>query len=94
MLGRVQHKVLIRLKEVEQRSMAAAPPGWRTVTRHRIPLGLPAMSPPLRARTAVSMGEGAFVCGDHRDRASIQGALVSGNRTAEAVHAALACVSR
>jgi monoamine oxidase len=30
-----------------------------------------------------------FVCGDHRDTASIQGALVSGNRAAEAVHASL-----
>jgi hypothetical protein len=29
------------------------------------------------------------VCGDHRDTASIQGALVSGHRTAEAVEAAL-----
>ena len=64
--------------------------GWRTVIRHRIPLALPAMPPPLRPRTAVSLGDGVFVCGDHRDTASIQGALVSGNRTAEAVHAALA----
>jgi len=64
--------------------------GWRTVIRHRVPLALPAMPPPLRARTTVSLGEGVFVCGDHRDTASIQGALVSGNRTAEAVHAALA----
>jgi hypothetical protein len=37
----------------------------------------------------VSLGEGVFVCGDHRDTASIQGALVSGNRTAHSVHAAL-----
>lgn len=64
--------------------------GWRTVIRHRIPLALPAMPPPLHPRTAVSLGDGVFVCGDHRDTASIQGALVSGNRTAEAVHVALA----
>jgi len=64
--------------------------GWRTVIRHRIPLALPAMPPPLRPRTVVSLGDGVFVCGDHRDTASIQGALVSGNRTAEAVHTALA----
>jgi predicted NAD/FAD-dependent oxidoreductase len=31
------------------------------------------------------MTEGLFVCGDHRDTASIQGALVSGRRTAEAI---------
>jgi phytoene dehydrogenase-like protein len=63
--------------------------GWRTVIRHRVPLALPAMPPPLRPRAAVSLGEGVFVCGDHRDTASIQGALVSGNRAAEAVHASL-----
>ena len=63
--------------------------GWRTIIRHRIPFALPAMTPPLRARMPVSLGEGVFVCGDHRDTASIQGALVSGNRTAVAVHAVL-----
>ena len=63
--------------------------GWQTVIRHRIPLALPAMPPPLHPRP-VSLGDGVFVCGDHRDMASIQGALVSGNRTAEAVHTALA----
>jgi len=63
--------------------------GWRTVIRYRIPVALPAMPPPLHPRTEVVLGEGVFVCGDHRDTASIQGALVSGNRTAEAVHTAL-----
>ena len=63
--------------------------GWQVVTRHRVPAALPAMAPPLRARSSVDLGEGVFVCGDHRDTASIQGALVSGNRTAEAVHASL-----
>ena len=63
--------------------------GWRTVIRHRIPLALPVMTPPLRTRKDVSLGDGLFVCGDHRDTASIQGALVSGDRTAQAVHSAL-----
>jgi len=63
--------------------------GWRTVIRHRVPLALPAMPPPLRTRAPVSLGDGVFVCGDHRDTPSIQGALVSGNRAAQAVHAAL-----
>jgi hypothetical protein len=64
--------------------------GCLTVIRHRIPLALPAMAPPLHSRMAVSRGDGVFVCGDHRDTASIQGALVWGNRAAEAVHTALA----
>jgi phytoene dehydrogenase-like protein len=63
--------------------------GWRTVVRHHIPVALPAVVPPLRARSAVSLGGGVFVCGDHRDTASIQGALVSGHRTAEAIDAFL-----
>ncbi len=63
--------------------------GWRTVVRHRIPDALPVLRPPLRPRTPVSLGDGVFVAGDHRDTASIQGALVSGHRAAEAVHVTL-----
>ena len=58
---------------------------WQVVVRHRIDAALPAVPPPLRPRSVVSLGNGLFVCGDHRDTASIQGALVSGNRTAEEV---------
>lgn len=63
--------------------------GWRVVTRHRVEVALPATPPPLEARSTVSLGNGVFVCGDHRDTPSIQGALVSGQRAAEAVHASL-----
>ncbi len=63
--------------------------GWHTVIRHRIPHALPALPPPLQTRKDVSLGDGLFVCGDHRDTASIQGALVSGSRTAQAVHSGL-----
>jgi hypothetical protein len=38
----------------------------------------------------VDLGEGRFVCGDHRDTASLQGAMFSGGRTASAVVAYLA----
>ena len=38
-----------------------------------------------RFRRPVRSGPGRYVCGDHRDSASIQGALVSGRRAAEAV---------
>jgi predicted NAD/FAD-dependent oxidoreductase len=40
-------------------------------------------------RRPVALGDGVFVCGDHRDTPSIQGALVSGRRAAAAVHEAL-----
>jgi phytoene dehydrogenase-like protein len=45
-----------------------------------------ALEPPQRA---VRVRPGVYVCGDHRDNASIQGALVSGRRATEAVLADL-----
>jgi len=47
--------------------------------------GQPAQAPPLDPKQPVALGEGVFVCGDHRDAASIQGAMFSGGRTAFAV---------
>ena len=41
----------------------------------------------------VDLGDGLFVCGDHRDQASINGALVSGRRAAAAVVGAAALAS-
>jgi phytoene dehydrogenase-like protein len=45
-----------------------------------------ALEPPQRP---VRVRPGVYVCGDHRDNASIQGAMVSGRRAAEAVIADL-----
>jgi len=64
--------------------------GWRLLRRDDIAGALPAQDPPLRLRRPVRMGDGRYVAGDHRDTASIQGALVSGQRAAEAVLADLA----
>jgi predicted NAD/FAD-dependent oxidoreductase len=33
----------------------------------------------------VRLASGVYVCGDHRDTASLQGALLSGRRAAEAI---------
>jgi phytoene dehydrogenase-like protein len=52
--------------------------------------GQPAQPPPLDPRRRVDFGEGIFVCGDHRDTASTQGAMFSGERAAAAVRARLA----
>ncbi len=49
----------------------------------------PAATPPLQHRQPVDLGGGLFVCGDHRDTPSIQGAMASGARTARAVLRAL-----
>ncbi|MDZ4268886.1 MAG: FAD-dependent oxidoreductase [Mycobacterium sp.] len=58
---------------------------WTLLVRHVVPSALPAQQPPLAVRRPVRLGDGRWVCGDHRDTASIQGALVSGRRTAEAL---------
>jgi len=58
---------------------------WTLVTRNVIRHALPAQPAPLRVRQSVAIGDGLWWCGDHRDTASIQGALVSGRRTAEQI---------
>ena len=60
---------------------------WRTLAVQRIPYAQPRQDPrdlPELARS-VARTPGVWVCGDHRDTGSIQGAMVSGRRTAEAV---------
>lgn len=59
--------------------------GWELVARHEIPQALPAQPPPLKPRQPVEGPDRITVCGDHRETASIQGALVSGHRAALAV---------
>ncbi|KDE99821.1 amine oxidase [Mycolicibacterium aromaticivorans JS19b1 = JCM 16368] len=60
---------------------------WTLVVRHEIPDALPAQPAPLVVRRPVRSPDGLWLCGDHRDTASIQGALVSGRRVAEAIMA-------
>ena len=68
---------------------AADTTGWDTVAVHRIAAAVPATPPGARLRKPV-LHDGVYVAGDHRDSASIQGALVSGRRIADSVLAALA----
>lgn len=61
--------------------------GWRHLRTYSIPYALPAqrpaaLEPPERD---VRWQPGIYICGDHRDNASINGAMVSGRRAAEAV---------
>ena len=58
---------------------------WQHLRTYRIAHGQPDQNPPLHPKRSVSLGDGLFVCGDHRDTGSIQGALFSGRRCAEAV---------
>ena len=65
--------------------MGADSGSWNLLTRSTIRCALPAQPAPLRVRQPVAVGDGLWWCGDHRDTASIQGALVSGRRTAEEI---------
>jgi phytoene dehydrogenase-like protein len=65
---------------------------WGYLKSYRIPHAQPqqfpgALEPPQRP---VRIRPGIYLCGDHRDNASIHGAMVSGRRAAEAVLADLA----
>jgi phytoene dehydrogenase-like protein len=59
---------------------------WEAVTTYTIADALPSQAPPMgRFRKPVRLEPGLYVCGDHRDSASIQGAMVSGRRAATSV---------
>ena len=62
---------------------------WRHLRTSRIPFALPPADPPtlLEPHRPVQLSSRLFVCGDHRDQPSIEGAIVSGLRAAEAVAA-------
>jgi predicted NAD/FAD-dependent oxidoreductase len=58
---------------------------WRHLRTYRIEHGQPDQSPPFVPKKKQHLASGVFVCGDHRDTASIQGALFSGRRCADTV---------
>jgi len=62
---------------------------WTHLRSYAIAHGQPDQRPAFAPKQRVDLGEGLFVCGDHRDTASIQGALFSGRRCGEAVVAML-----
>ncbi len=62
---------------------------WEHLRTLRIPHGHPDQRAGFPVKRPVRLGEARYVCGDHRDTASIQGALYSGRRTASAVIADL-----
>jgi Flavin containing amine oxidoreductase len=76
-------------------SIYGVDPGeWEHVATYPIPHALPATPPGTPLRRPVHVAEALFVAGDHRDTASLQGALVSGGRAATAVLTRLGGVAR
>jgi phytoene dehydrogenase-like protein len=59
--------------------------GWELLAVHTDPDAVPAMPAPHDLRRPVRVLSGLYVCGDHRDTSSVQGALHSGRRAAAAV---------
>ncbi|MFZ4267949.1 NAD(P)/FAD-dependent oxidoreductase [Streptomyces arboris] len=58
---------------------------WELLAAHHDPEAVPAMEAPHDPRRPVRVLAGLYVCGDHRDTSSVQGALHSGRRAAEAI---------
>ncbi len=57
--------------------------GGEVVTVNRIAHGQPRRGVPLHPKLPVRVADDLYVCGDHRDTGSIQGALYSGRRCAD-----------
>lgn len=79
----------LRVRDQMRRWYGAPAGRWRFLRACRIPHALPkqevgALEPFARP---VRLKPGVYVCGDHRDTASIDGALASGRRAADAVWA-------
>ncbi len=68
-----------------ERMYATSTSDWHLIARHELPHALPAQPPPLIDRRTQRVSDRIFVAGDHRDTASIHGALVSGERAARAI---------
>ncbi|GAB3143248.1 NAD(P)/FAD-dependent oxidoreductase [Amycolatopsis stemonae] len=64
--------------------------GWELLKVYALPRALPVFGAGAPLRRPVRVSRGRYVCGDHRDTPSVQGALVSGQRAAAAVLADLA----
>ncbi len=62
---------------------------WEHVRTYRIEHGQPRQRAPFHPKRPVRLDDGRFVCGDHRDTASIQGAMFSGRRCGVEVASAI-----
>jgi len=76
-----EHDVRRHLSEIWDADVTA----WELVRRDDIVDALPAQPAPLRAPRSPRSADRLYVAGDHRDTASIQGALASGERAARAI---------
>ena len=67
---------------------------WDHLATYRIAHGQPFQRPPFDPKRRIRLDDGRFVCGDHRDTASSQGALYSGRRCGLAIVAEIGQTAR
>jgi predicted NAD/FAD-dependent oxidoreductase len=60
---------------------------WRHLRTYAIPHALPTQTPDMleEPHRRVRLSPGLYACGDYRENGSIEGAMVSGRRAAEAL---------
>ncbi|MYS17442.1 FAD-dependent oxidoreductase, partial [Streptomyces sp. SID4982] len=58
---------------------------WETLAVHHTPDAVPVMRPPYDPHRPVRLLAGLYVCGDHRDTGTVQGALHSATRASTAI---------
>lgn len=71
----------------------AATRDWSHLATRHLPEALPIVEPGHNFRRPVRVLAGLYVCGDHRDSSSIQGALASGRRAARSALADLGALT-
>lgn len=81
--GPAGYEPLVRRRLAELYGTATT--GWEFLSVRHVLDAVPAMPPPHNFRRSVRVLAGLYVCGDHRDTSTVQGALVSGRRAAHAV---------
>ncbi|MBM3827450.1 MAG: FAD-dependent oxidoreductase [Actinobacteria bacterium] len=87
--GPLQDGLEATVREQMARMFGPRARSWTHLRTYRIAHGQPDQSPPFSPKKRVRLRDNIFVAGDHRDTASIQGALFSGRRAADAVYAHL-----
>ena len=87
--GRLDPSLEPRVRSGLARMYDTSTRDWELLDLYAIPLALPVLAAGQPLARPVRLRPGCYVCGDHRDTPSIQGALVSGRRAARAVLADL-----
>ncbi|MCO5550950.1 hypothetical protein L7F22_004445 [Adiantum nelumboides] len=78
----LEHEVRRELGEWFEKGMVDS---WKHLRTYRIKLAQPDQTPPTDLQKDPCVLAGLYVCGDHRDSATFDGALVSGRRAAQAL---------